>query len=283
MRTLNTMKNVKTAVLVVLAIAVAVVFLLPLVWMVSTSLKNDFEALAGQMNFIPKKPTIENYVKGIAGELMNVPILRWITNSLMVGILGTALVLFVDSLAAYGLARLKDVPFRRTLLSLFIASLMMPSVLTFLPMYMEFNAFGWINTYYALILPYSAGAFGVFLLYQFFASFPKEIEEAARIDGANKWQVFSKILLPASVSIMVTLGIFTFMGIYNDFVWPLYATTSPEMRTITAGIAMMAQGSYTQAYGKLMAMTTIATLPVMLVFIFGQRSFVRAITQSGVK
>lgn len=103
------------------------------------------------------------------------------------------------------------------------------------------------------------------------------------MDGANKWRVYSQVLLPSSVSIMVTLGIFTFMGIYNDFVWPLYATTSPEMRTITAGIAMMAQGSYTQAYGKLMAMTTIATLPVLLVFIFGQRSFVRAITQSGVK
>ncbi|HZG78274.1 MAG TPA: carbohydrate ABC transporter permease, partial [Paenibacillus sp.] len=153
----------------------------------------------------------------------------------------------------------------------------------FLPMYLEFNAFGLINTYYALILPYTAYAFGVFLLYQFFVSFPKEIEEAARIDGANKWQVYASVLLPSSVPILTTLGIFTFMGIYNDFVWPLYATTSPDMRTITAGIAMMAHGSYTQAYGKLMAMTTIAALPVLLVFIFGQRSFVRAITQSGIK
>lgn len=214
---------------------------------------------------------------------MNVPILRWIANSLSVGAAGTAIVLFIDSLAAYALARLKDLPFRRALLSMFIASLMIPGVLTFLPMYMEFNALGLINTYAALVLPYTAGAFGVFLLFQFFVSFPKEIEEAARIDGANKWQVYWKILMPASVSIMVTLGIFTFMGIYNDFVWPLYATTSPEMRTITGGIAMMAQGSYVQAYGKLMAMTTIATIPMLLVFMIGQRSFVKAITQSAVK
>ncbi|MCI3926251.1 carbohydrate ABC transporter permease [Paenibacillus sp. TRM 82003] len=269
--------------LVLLAVAVAAIFLLPLIWMVSTSFKNDFEALAGQMNFIPKKPTIENYAEGLAGELMNVPILRWIANSLSVGLAGTAIVLLIDSMAAYALARLPDLPLRRTLFAMFVASLMIPGVLTFLPMYMEFNQLNLINTYWALVLPYTAGAFGVFLLYQFFISFPKEIEEAARIDGASKWQIYARIVLPASVSIMVTLGIFTFMGIYNDFVWPLYATTSPEMRTITAGIALMAQGSYTQAYGKLMAMTTIATLPVLIVFIVGQRSFVRAITQAGVK
>ncbi|MFC4597532.1 carbohydrate ABC transporter permease [Cohnella hongkongensis] len=276
-------RKLRTFVLVAAAAAVALVFLLPLVWMLSTSMKNDFEALSGKMNFIPKKPTLDNYIDGISGELMNVPIVRWIANSLSVGVAGTAIVLFIDSLAAYALARLKDLPFRRTLLSMFIASLMIPGVLTFLPMYMQFNAFGLINTYSALVLPYTAGAFGVFLLLQFFSSFPKEIEEAARIDGANKWQVYWRILMPASVSIMVTLGIFTFMGIYNDFVWPLYATTSPEMRTITGGIAMMAQGSYVQAYGKLMAMTTIATIPMLLIFMVGQRSFVKAITQSAVK
>ncbi|MBB3111843.1 multiple sugar transport system permease protein [Paenibacillus phyllosphaerae] len=273
----------KKTLLMILAILLAALFLLPLIWMVSTSFKNDFEALAGQMNFIPNKPTLDNYIEGLRGELMNVPITRWITNSLFVGLAGTAIVLLFSSMAAFALARLQDLPLRKVMFPMFVGSMMIPGVLTFLPMYMEFNALGWINTYAALILPYSSGAFGVFLLYQFFASFPKEIEEAARIDGANKWQIYSRILLPASVSIMVTLAIFTFMGIYNDFVWPLYATTSPEMRTITAGIAMMAQGSYTQAYGKLMAMTVIATLPVMIVFIVGQRSFVKAITQAGVK
>ncbi|TLS51148.1 carbohydrate ABC transporter permease [Paenibacillus antri] len=277
------LKKIRTALLVLIAAATAAVFLLPLVWMLSTGFKNDFEALAGQMNFIPKKPTFDNFVDGLTGELMNVPITRWIFNSLFAGAAGTALVLWIDSMAAYALARLPDVPLRRVLFPMFVASLMIPGVLTFLPMYLEFNQFGLINTYYALVLPYTAGAFGVFLLYQFFVSFPREIEEAARIDGANKWQVYASVLLPSSVPIMVTLGIFTFMGVYNDFVWPLYATTSPEMRTITAGIAMMAHGSYTQAYGKLMAMTTIAALPVLLVFIFGQRSFVRAITQSGIK
>lgn len=277
------MKTTRSWLLLLLAVIVSVLFLLPLIWMVSTSFKNDFEALAGGIQLFPKKPTIENYIMGLQGELMNVPITKWIANSLSVGAAGTIIVLLIDSMAAFGLARLTDMPLRRTMLSLFIASLMIPGVLTFLPMYMEFNTLGLINTYPALILPATAGAFGVFLLYQFFASFPKEIEEAARIDGANKWQIYARVLLPSAVSILVTLGIFTFMGIYNDFVWPLYATTSPEMRTITAGIAIMATGSYTQSYGKLMAMTLIATLPVVLVFIGGQRYFVKAITQSAVK
>lgn len=277
------MLRTRKLLLLALAAVIAVLFLLPLIWMISTSFKNDFEALSGQMNFLPKKPTIDNYIMGLKGELMNVPITRWITNSLMVGSIGTMLVLLIDSMAAYALARLNDLPLRRVMFSLFIASLMIPGVLTFLPMYMEFQALNLINTYPALILPATAGAFGVFLLYQFFISFPKEIEEAARIDGANKWQVYARILLPSAISIMVTLGIFTFMGIYNDFVWPLYATTSPEMRTITAGIAIMATGSYTQSYGKLMAMTVIATLPVVIIFIIGQRSFVKAITQTAVK
>ncbi|MGO4546974.1 carbohydrate ABC transporter permease [Paenibacillus sp. 2TAB23] len=277
------MVNTRKLWVTLLAVIIAIFFLLPLVWMISTSFKNDFEALSGKMNFFPLKPTVDNFVQGINGELMNVPIIRWIINSLSVGVIGTVIVLIIDSMAAFALARLNDLPLRRIMLSLFIASLMIPGVLTFLPMYMEFNALNLINTYPALILPATAGAFGVFLLYQFFSSFPREIEEAARIDGANKWQIYARILLPSAVSIMVTLAIFTFMGIYNDFVWPLYATTSPEMRTITAGIAMMATGSYTQSYGKLMAMTTIATLPVVIVFILGQRSFVKAITQSAVK
>lgn len=277
------MGKAKKTGLLLLAILIALFVLLPLVWMLSTAFKNDFEALSGRMNFFPKKPTLDNFAQGLGGELMNTPILRWIVNSLSVGIIGTAIVLLIDSMAAFALARLPDLPLRRTLLSMFIASLMIPSVLTFLPMYIEFNTLGLINTYQALILPATAGAFGVFLLYQFFISFPKEIEEAARIDGVNKWNLYARILLPSAVSIMMTLGIFTFMGIYNDFVWPLYATTSPEMRTITAGIAMMATGSYTQSYGKLMAMTTIAALPVLIIFIVGQKSFVKAITSSGVK
>jgi multiple sugar transport system permease protein len=266
----------------IIAVPLAVLFLIPLVWMLSTSFKTDIEAIAGNFSLIPHKFTIKNYVLNLMGGELDVPILRWIINSLSVGTAGMLLVLLIDALAAYGLTRL-DVPFRKTLISIFIGSLMIPSVLTFLPLYMQFNAFGLIDTYGALILPYTSSAFGVFLLMQFYRSYPKEIEEAARIDGANKWQIFSRIIIPSSLAILVTLGIFTFMFIYNDFVWPLYATTSPEMRTITAGVAIMAFGSFVGSYAKLMSLACIATIPMLIIFLIGQKSFVKAITQSGVK
>lgn len=123
----------------------------------------------------------------------------------------------------------------------------------------------------------------MFLLYQFFTDFPRELEEAAYIDGANKWQIFIKVLLPTSAPILWTLGILQFMGIYNDFVWPLYTTTTSDMRTLTAGIAILTQGAFTSSPAKMMTFSTIATIPILIVFFIGQRSFVKAVTQSGIK
>lgn len=203
-------------------------------------------------------------------------------NSLFVGIGGSLLVVIIDALAAYGLARL-NVPFKKILFPMFIGTLMIPWVITFIPLYLQFGNMGWLNTYAALIFPYTANAFGVFLLFQFFRGFPKALEEAAVIDGANKWQVFVRIVLPSAKPMLWTLGIFTFMTIYNDFLWPLVSTNSIELRTITTGIAIMQQGSFVSSYGKLMALTTLATLPMLAIFLVGQRQFIKGITQTGIK
>jgi multiple sugar transport system permease protein len=267
---------------VLLASFIAVLFLIPLFWMLVTSFKTDFEAFTSGVKWLPEEFTLENYIYSLSGTGLEVPVLKWMSNSLFVGIVGTLLVVVVDTLAAYGLARL-DVPFKKTLISLFIGSLMIPWVITFIPLYMEFNKFGLLDTYAVLILPYTANAFGVFLLYQFFKGFPKSLEEAAYLDGANKWQVFIKVVLPSARPTIWTLAIFTFMGIYNDFLWPLVTTNSPEMRTITTGIAIMQQGSFVSSPGKLMALTSIATIPAVLLFIIGQRSFIKGITQTGIK
>lgn len=267
---------------VLLATIIALLFLVPLFWMLATSFKNDFEAITSGLKWLPEEFTLENYLYSLSGTGMDVPVLRWMSNSLFVGITGTLLVVTVDTLAAYGLARL-DVPFKKALISLFIGSLMIPWVITFLPLYMEFNQFGLLDTYAVLILPYTANAFGVFLLYQFFRGFPKSLEEAAYLDGANKWQVFTKVVLPSAHPTIWTLAIFTFMGIYNDFLWPLVTTSSPDMRTITTGIAVMQQGSFVSSPGKLMALTSIATIPAILIFIIGQRSFIKGVTQTGIK
>ncbi|UOR11595.1 carbohydrate ABC transporter permease [Halobacillus amylolyticus] len=268
--------------LIVLASVIAILFIVPLFWMISTSFKNDFEAIAGGLNWWPKEFTFENYAYTLLGEGVSVPVLKWMFNSLFVGITGSLLIVFIDALAAYGLARL-DIPFKKFIFTLFISTLMIPWVITFLPLYMEFSNLGLLNTYAALILPYSANAFGVFLLYQFFKGFPKELEEAAYLDGANKWQIFTKVVVPSAKPIMWTLGIFSFMTIYNDFLWPLVATSSPEMRTITTGIAIMQQGSFVSSYGKLMALTTIATVPILIIFLIGQKQLIKGITQTGIK
>ncbi|MCM3117330.1 carbohydrate ABC transporter permease [Neobacillus sp. MER 74] len=267
--------------IVILAIIVGLIFIVPILWMLATSFKTDQEAFTAGLKWIPKVFTLENYQYSLAGN-SDTPVLQWMGNSLFVGIIGTLIVLVVDTLAAYGLARL-DVPFKKLLISIFIGSMTIPWVITFLPLYMEFNKFGLLDTYAVLILPYSSNAFGVFLLYQYFRSFPKELEEAAFLDGANKWQVFVKIVLPSARPVIWTLAIFTFMGIYNDFLWPLVTTNSPEMRTITTGIAIMQQGSFVSSPGRLMALTSIATIPAVLLFIIGQRSFIKGVNQSGIK
>lgn len=275
-------KQLKTFLLIVIALIIAAFFLIPLFWMVSTSFKSDFEAIGGGTNWLPKEFTTDNYIYTITNASMSAPVIKWMFNSLFVGLVGTTTIVSIDAMAAYGLARL-DVPFKKVLLPIFISTLMIPWVITFLPLYMQFNNLGLLNTYAPLILPYSANAFGVFLLYQFFKSFPKELEEAARIDGANKWQIFTKVVLPSARPLMATLAIFSFMTIYNDFLWPLVATSSPEMRTITTGIAIMQQGSFVSSYGRLMALTTIATIPIIIIFLIGQKQFIKGVTQTGIK
>ncbi|UOF90659.1 carbohydrate ABC transporter permease [Fodinisporobacter ferrooxydans] len=276
------MNNTKKGLLIVIAIAIAVLFLLPLLWMLSTSFKNDFEAISANIHWIPQQFTFKNYTYSLSGDNSDVPVLRWIFNSVFVGVAGTILVVAVDAMAAYGLARL-DVPFKKFLFPIFISTLMIPWVVTFLPMYMEFSDFNLLNSYAALILPYTGNAFGVFLMYQFFRSFPNELEEAGHLDGANKWQIFLKIALPSAKPMLWTLAIFTFMSIYNDFLWPLVATSSPDMRTISTGIAIMQQGTFVSSFGKLMALTSIATVPIMIVFLIGQKYFIKGVTQSGIK
>ncbi|MEB2629661.1 carbohydrate ABC transporter permease [Peribacillus frigoritolerans] len=274
-------RKASKVVIVILAILIGLMFLVPIFWMLATSFKSDQEAFTAGLKWLPEVFTLENYTYALSGD-GETPVLSWMANSLFVGIIGTLIVLVVDTLAAYGLARL-DVPFKKLLIGLFIGSLTIPWVITFLPLYMEFNTLGLLDTYAVLILPYSANAFGVFLLYQYFRTFPRELEEAAFLDGANKWQVFTKVVLPSARPVIWTLGIFTFMGIYNDFLWPLVTTSSPEMRTITTGIAIMQQGSFVSSPAKLMALTSIATIPAVILFIIGQRSFIKGVNQTGIK
>jgi multiple sugar transport system permease protein len=274
--------GIAVTVLVICSIAIAIVFLVPLLWMVSTSFKPDDQAVQAQIHWIPQTFTWANYVYSLFQNSTDVPVLKWFVNSMVVSVAGTLLVLVVDSLAAYALARL-DVPGKKYFFAVFIGTLMVPWIIIFVPLYLEFSSANLLNTYAALILPYSANAFGVFFLRQFFLGFPHELEEAAQIDGGGKWTIFARVVLPLAKPALSTLAIFTFIQIYNDFMWPLVITSSPDMRTLTVGVAVMQQGAYTASYGKLMALTTMATLPMLLVFAIGQKYFIKGVAFTGIK
>jgi len=262
----------------------AVVFLIPLAWMLVTSVRSDAEITRGVVSWIPRPFTLANY-KQILSDAQN-PIGRWFFNSALVSVVATALTLVVASLAAYALSRLQF-PGREAIFIVLLTSMLIPPVLLTIPLYNEFaNAipnYSLIDTYWPLILPYASSVFGVFLLRQFYLQIPKELDEAAMIDGAGKFRRWYKVIMPLSKSSLLTLGILTLMGVYNDYLGPLLFTTSAEMRTVTVGIALVTLGSYTSNYGPLMAFSAIAAFPVVVIFLVLQRYFIGSSTSSGVK
>lgn len=207
------------------------------------------------------------------------PIWRWTMNSLVVSLAVTALVLVVDSLAAFAYAR-RHWRGRDRLFSLLVGTMLVPGQVLLIPAYLEIQALSWFDTYAALIVPAGAGAFGVFLLRQFFLTIPVELEEAARIDGCGSLGVYRHVMLPLAQPAMATLGIFTFMGAWNAFEGPLIFTQSLEMRTLPIGITIF-QGRYQTEYGPMMAAAVLAALPVTLAFVLFQRHIIKGISLTG--
>lgn len=257
----------------------AVIFLAPLYWMLSTSFKPEAEAISVPIQWVPKNPTLENY-----SEIINSPdgkLLRWTWNSFFVAAAFTLATLTLCVLAAYPLARMRFKG-RNAWFWFILSSMMVPGIVTLIPTYIMMLQFNWIDTYHALIWPGVANAFGVFLLRQFFIGIPKELEEAARMDGANSLQVLRHVILPLSVPVLVTLGVFSFMGSWNNYVWPLYVATSPDMQTLPVGLTSFSQ-RYVTEYGKLMAGTALASIPVLIAYLLAQRYLVQGIALTGMK
>jgi multiple sugar transport system permease protein len=253
-------------------------FLVPLVWMVVTALKTRGEWLLP--NWIPSPVTLENFRAILQNP--SLPVVRWFLNSTGIALAFTLLVLFVDSLAAYAYARM-NFPGRKTLFALLIATLVMPSVLFLIPNYLTIANLKGLNTYWGVIAPGLAGVFGVFFLRQFFLSLPKELEEAALIDGANIWTTFYRIVLPLSVPALSTLGIITYLASWNDYLWPLLIVgNSPAKQTLPVGLAKL-QGAYVFEYGQLMAGALLAALPVLILYLFLQRYIIQSVAVSGLK
>ncbi|NJK40115.1 MAG: carbohydrate ABC transporter permease [Oscillatoriales cyanobacterium RM2_1_1] len=202
-------------------------------------------------------------------------------NSTLVAIAVTGLQVFTSALGGYALARLKF-PGRQGILILVIATLVIPFQLLVIPIFLVLKWGHLINTYGALILPTAVNGFGIFLLRQYFLTIPVELEEAAALDGANRWQILWRVMLPCARPALITLFLFTFIGEWNDLFKPLVFTTRPELRTVQLALAEF-QEQFTSSWSLLMAAVVIATLPVVVLFLLGQRQFIRGITTTGMK
>ncbi len=258
----------------------AVLFLAPVVWMLSTSLKTPEDIVngLGAVRWWPHPVTLANY-RQVLANVAEFPVWRWTGNSLFISLSVTALVLTVDSLAAFAYSRLRWKG-RDKVFAVLVATMLVPGQVLLIPTYLLIRGLHWFDTYAALIVPAGAGAFGVFLLRQFFLTIPTELEEAARLDGCGPLGVFWHVILPLSRPALATLGIFTFMGTWNAFEGPLIYTDSLSMRTLPIGITIF-QGHYGAEYGPMMAAASLAAIPVLTAFLIFQKHIIKGISLTG--
>ena len=257
----------------------ALIMAAPLVWTLLLSFKSNAELLRDSGTAFSGPYTGENYVAILRSDQL----LRWLLNSFIVSVGTTLGVLAVCSLAGYGFSRL-NFPFRRALFVFVLLGLAIPEQAVILPQHRLFAWLGLHNSYPGLILPGLAGPFGVFFMTQYFKAIPVELDEAAMLDGASRFKIFWKVLLPLTAPAQATLGVFTFLGSWNAYWWPLISATRSEMFTLTVGLAS-AQMNYAQTSGLgfLMAQAVFASIPIFIVYIIFQKQIVRAMAGTAVR
>jgi multiple sugar transport system permease protein len=264
-----------------LGMGVAALWALPFVWMVSTSLKYPGDVMTKDIEWLPHRVTFDNYIK-----VFEYPVVRWAINSVIQAGVSTFLCVLFGAMAGYALARMRF-PGRDLLFYVFLASMMVPGEVSVIPMLLGFIKVGWASTYQALILPSIANVFSVYIFRNFFLSFPNELEEAARMDGAGPLNLFFRIALPLARAPAIAAAVIIFTLNWNNFLWPLLITFDETMKTLPVGIAAFAPnvGTRTQLEGFSVAMAavTILSVPSLLLFFFLQRYFIQGISQGGIK
>lgn len=258
-------------------IPAAIVTMMPVAYMLSQAFTPEADTRRWPIQWIPENPTLANFARLFNDPTL--PVFRWLINSLFVALAVTALVLLIDSLTAYAFARLQF-PGRDVIFFGLLVSLMIPSQITLIPVFILLRNLNFLDTYNALIWPHGANVFGIFLLRQYFLSVPRELEEAAIVDGAGRFRVYWQIALPLVRSALVALGIFTFLGSWNDLFWPLIVLSDRSMLTLPVGLAVLGQGNYVQQ-GLTMAAAAVASAPVLLVYAVFQRQIIQGISLTG--
>jgi multiple sugar transport system permease protein len=268
---------IKAILLHLVLLIAAAAMVIPFLWMISTSLKRPREIYVWPPTLLPHEIFWSNYLKSWSAA----PFGRFYLNSLFIALSVTGGQLITCTFAAYAFARL-NFRGRDLIFIAFLATMMIPFQVSMIGAFQVIYWLGWADSYYALIVPGLASPFGVFLLRQFFLTLPIELEDAARIDGASRLGVIRHVIVPLSTPALATLGIFTFMGVWNDFLWPLVVLNSEQHYTVQLGLAIF-RDSHSTVWNLLMAGTVSATLPILIVFFFAQRYFIRGIALTGLK
>lgn len=266
----------KSMLLHAVIVAGAAVMFFPFLWTIVTSLTPG-AGLTFTPSLIPTDPSLEAYARLFTER----PFLRIVANSLGLAIVTTLVQLFTSATAAYAFSRL---PFRGrgVVFAVYLATMMIPLQVLIVPLFVELKAFGLLNTYLGALLPTFASAFGIFLLRQAVNQVPRELDEAATLDGAGHFRIFGSIILPNIRPALATLAVFAFMGSWNSFLWPLVVLRKPELQTLPVALAGL-QGQYTTAWDIVMAGSVVSILPMLALYLFAQRYVVQGVASSGIK
>jgi len=261
----------------VFLLSLGIIFMLPFVWSISTSLKPMNELFAVRPSLIPNTIRWENY----SDVFENIPFLRIYLNSIIVTIFRTLGQVAIASVAAFAFAQLRF-PGRDAIFVVLLAGLMVPDQVLIVPRFVIMREFGWFDTYQGLIIPLIFSSFGVFMIRQYFLGIPKDFQEAARIEGANPFQIYWQIYMPLARPALAAFGFLAMLSSWNEFLWGLTVTNSMDMRVIPVGLALF-QGQYFTNNAVLMAAANMATFPLLIVFLFFQKQLVEGVALSGVK
>ncbi len=263
-------------VLIVL-IPVAVIALFPLYWLITTALTPSEAAIQVPPSLFPTEPTIANFVR----LFEQAPVIAWALNSLIIAVAIMIGHVVFDSMAGYAFAK-KRFPGKGLLFVMIVSSLMIPVHVTLVPRFILVSNIGLVNNPLGVILPSIADVFGIFLMRQFISSLPSELEDAARVDGASEWQVFWRVVMPLSRPAVATVAIFSFVGAWNAFLWPLIVLSKRELLTLPVGVATLQQ-EFTQNIGMVMAGAAIGAIPMIVLFLLFQRFFLEGVRVGGLK
>src|SRR5690625_2670449 len=275
--------NVSKYISYILLIVVCLIWVIPIIYGVTTSFRSQTEVVSTGFRLLPVNWIVDNYV-AILENTSSAPILQWLWNSIFIAVSHTLLVVIVISITGYGYTRMKFKG-RDVLFFTLLAISFFPNVVNLIPSYKIIDILGWVNTPWAMIVPGLAGMGNIFLVRQFMKGIPMELDESARVDGASDFKIFTSIIVPLIKPVLIVCGLFSFIGSWNDFLWPVIVYTDVDKMPVTAGLLLLQDvyGNY-RMIGQLMGSAILAIIPTLLLFFFAQKYFVSSLDlSSGIK